>query len=1100
MTRAWFVVPLLVGLALAGCTPESSVSDGVVLEQVGPAFGDALQVGDRLVAWEGGGSARGGSVDHPFDLLWLAEDEAPKGPIDLVVIRDGRRVRVDAPVASWGLVARPPLPPAVAERYLQGMQSDDWDRLWIEAVERLEDDPAVQAWLEVRLAERLVDEGRVGESVRWFEAAATRARDAGDARAEVAVLDAAGEALFARDHLEGAIEAFGRALSVAGNLDGAVLMTASLTNDLGVARFRQGRLDEAEPLYRRAQGLWRQEAPGCRGEAVALNNLATVAQARGDIAAAEASFEQVLAVSEGLDPEGMGVAIALSNLGAMAYHRGDLATAQDRFTRSMEIRRALAPGSLRVATALNNLGLVAMERGDLVMAEAAHRDALAIRRSEAPRTLSVAQSLDNLGSVAWRSGHSALAAGYYREALVLREEIAPDSLEVARSAANLGLVAARVGDLEEAIRLEQRAFAIRTAVAPESLEVALGLTSLASLTADGGDLEEAERLHRDALAIRQRLAPGGLAEATSRYGLCVTLFSAGRLDEAAEQCRRAVEINQRLAPGSLQLASSRFQLGLIERRQGRLEAAREHFTATLEALESQERRLVIDGGGRRDLSERIRGWYQAAILTELELGQSEAAFALLERSRARQLRTMLASRDLVVEEVPEDLRQELRRVTAVADRARSELGDLDGRADAAMLGEPTDALRQALAERALLLERIRRRSPRAASLEGGDVAPVDALLAAVAPGTLILSYATGPEESVLFAALVGESGWDLRVVRGLPSETVLADRVARLRVLLRSPGAGPRTARALAAQSRTLFHDVLGGAVDLVAASERLLIVPDGPLRMVPFAALSLTDAAAETASLPSGAPLVQWRPLRTTASLALHASLPEPVTPGPLLAVADPDSGADRLPWARREVREVARSFAGRDHRVLVGRRAGEAALRQSIAGAGVVHVAGHATVDERFPLEARLILTPGGGHDGDLHAWEIIEGVRTEARLVTLSACETGIGVDAGSEGLIGLTRAFHFAGSPSVVASLWPVNDASTSALMARFYRRLAGGMAIDEALAAAQASMVTDPPTLDGGGWRRWFRRPTVVPKAGDSAHPYHWAGFQLSGRN
>jgi CHAT domain-containing protein/tetratricopeptide (TPR) repeat protein len=1100
MTRSLIAVWLLAGLTAAGCAPEPSVGDGVVLEQVGPAFSGALKPGDRLVGWEGRDSARGGSVNHPFDLVWLAENEAPTGPLALIAIRDGQRVYVDAPVASWGLVARPSLPPVIEGLYLRGSETEDWLGLWEDAASRLDDDPATRAWFEVRLAERLVAEGRVEESVPWFEAAAAGARDSGDGRAEVAVLDAAGEALFARDHLEAAVEAFGRALAVAETLEGAALMTASLTNDLGVARFRQGRMDEAEPLYRRAQALWRQEAPGCRGEAVALNNLATVAQARGDIAAAEASFEQVLAVSEGLDPEGMGVAIALSNLGAMAYHRGDLATAQERFTRSMEIRRAQAPGSLRVATALNNLGLVALERGDMVVAEAAHREALAIRRSEAPRTLSVAQSLDNLGSVAWRSGDTALAAGYYREALALREEIAPDSLEVARSAANLGLVAGRVGHLEEAIRLEQRAFAIRTAVAPESLEVALGLTSLASLTADSGDLEEAERLHRDALAIRRRLAPGGLAEATSRYGLCVTLFSAGRPDEAAEQCRRAVEINQRLAPGSLQLASSRFQLGLIERRQGRLEAAREHFTATLEALESQERRLVIDGGGRRDLSERIRGWYQAAILTELELGQPEAAFALLERSRARQLRTMLASRDLVVEEVPEDLRQELRRVTAVADRARSELGDLDGRADAAMLGEPTDALRQALAERALLLERIRRRSPTAATLEAGGVAPVDALLAAVAPGTLVLSYATGPEESVLFATLVGESGWDLKVIRGLPSESDLAERTARLRVLLRSPRAGPRSIQALAQQRQRLFEEVLGPVSELIAASTRLLIVADGPLRLVPFAALGLSESAATVAAMPPGTPLIGWRPLRTTVSLAVHASLPEVETLGPLVALADPETDGGRLPWARREVRDLARSLGGREHQLLVGGRAEEAVLRAAIGGAGVVHVAGHATVDERFPLEARLLLAPGGGHDGSLHAWEIIESVRTGARLVTLSACETGIGVEAGSEGLIGLTRAFHFAGAPSVVASLWPVNDASTSALMARFYGHLAEGLPIDESLAAAQASMVTDPPTLDGGGWRRWFRRPTPASGTEDPAHPYHWAGFQLSGRN
>ncbi|RPH55744.1 CHAT domain-containing protein, partial [bacterium] len=110
-------------------------------------------------------------------------------------------------------------------------------------------------------------------------------------------------------------------------------------------------------------------------------------------------------------------------------------------------------------------------------------------------------------------------------------------------------------------------------------------------------------------------------------------------------------------------------------------------------------------------------------------------------------------------------------------------------------------------------------------------------------------------------------------------------------------------------------------------------------------------------------------------------------------------------------------------------------------------------------------------------LQAWEIFERVRLDADLVTLSSCETGLGRDAAGEGLIGLTRAFQYAGARSILASLWSVSDRSTAELMQRFYALLRAGHPKDLALQAAQREMVR---------------------AGGASSHPYHWAAFELIG--
>ena len=145
------------------------------------------------------------------------------------------------------------------------------------------------------------------------------------------------------------------------------------------------------------------------------------------------------------------------------------------------------------------------------------------------------------------------------------------------------------------------------------------------------------------------------------------------------------------------------------------------------------------------------------------------------------------------------------------------------------------------------------------------------------------------------------------------------------------------------------------------------------------------------------------------------------------------------------------------------------------------IIHFATHAVINERFPLDSALVFTipehPKEGQDnGLLQAWEIFESMRIDADLVTLSACDSGLGKEMGGEGLIGLTRAFQYAGARSVLASLWRVEDKATAELMRRFYTYLKSGMTKDEALRHAQIDLIHSK----------------------DYSNPRDWAAFQLNG--
>jgi len=180
-------------------------------------------------------------------------------------------------------------------------------------------------------------------------------------------------------------------------------------------------------------------------------------------------------------------------------------------------------------------------------------------------------------------------------------------------------------------------------------------------------------------------------------------------------------------------------------------------------------------------------------------------------------------------------------------------------------------------------------------------------------------------------------------------------------------------------------------------------------------------------------------------------------------------------LPGSREEVDLIRRRFHGT---FLVGDAARESALKDAGKHYGMVHITTHTLIDERFPSLSKLVFSEKEeAEDGFLNVYELYN-TPLEAELVVLSACNTGIGTIVRGEGIASLARAFAYAGSPSLVMSLWPVQDRSSPALMGRFYDHIKAGMTKGEALRQAKLDF------LDRGD--DFF------------THPYYWASFVYSG--
>lgn len=1069
-TLLGFMLPALFAACLAGESPRSAAippaispavpntARGAVIQSLTPhsaASVAGLLPGDVILSWSS--AASHGDVGSPLDLLPLEIEEAPRHPVTLRGRRGGEERTWVLTSGDWGMETRPAGETASAAWILERQARDlaearKWpevDAAYAEAIEALEREAGPVAAANALRAWAMTFHSRSDWDAaieRYRQALALDRRTAPKNLSAAQTLLMLGQATAKKGDFDGAEALLQQAVAIQEELAPGSLELAGTLNKLGVLARWRGNLDAAEEYLTRAEGIRRKLAPGSVGHGLILINLGNVAQGRGDLTRSEIIQRQALALFEGIEPNGGAVMGCLQNLVSVLVERGDLSGADDLLRRMLDIQERRGASDWEAWSTLTSLGHLAMERGDLDQAEVYYRRALAIQeRKPLPDGRDIALSLGSLGELALLRSDFATARDYLR----------------------------RAQDIEE--KLE-----------PASLTSAEGLEGLARLEVmSGGDLAAAEDLLRRALAIFDQEAPESVEASVVLRNLGEVVGQRGRLEEALALRRRALDLQSRLAPGSREEATTLYSLGRAERQAGRNEEGIGDLCRAVDALDRQRVRLGGTLEEKTSFEATLGQYYQACLEGRIELGQPAEAFHVLERGRARSFLALLAQRDLLFSDLPPRLAAERRRVNAEYDRVQSELAPLKPGRDDAEIQRLTGELGDLRVRQEEISARIRQEAPHSAALQDPEPLDLAGARAALDPGTVLLEYAVGEERSWLF--VVEPSG--LSVFPVAAGAQALRKEVEGFRLLLKDPGSDQEKIRAAA---RRLYDLLIRPADAKVAGAQRLLVSPDGPLHTLAFAALRRGDRY-----------LVEWKPIHHVLSATVYSelvrsrrtagSLRELHEPGQesLAAFGDPvyrptgsgDQGAARprsalvrLPSSGREVKAIASLFPRA--RVYLGADATEERVKSLGPETRLVHFACHGLLDERFPLNSALALSipeakAEGRDNGLLQAWEIFESVRLDADLVTLSACDTALGREMGGEGLVGLTRAFQYAGARSVLASLWSIADASTARLMQSFYGNLRKGRSKDEALRAAQIERVRD-------------------------SHPFYWAAFQLTG--
>jgi CHAT domain-containing protein len=594
------------------------------------------------------------------------------------------------------------------------------------------------------------------------------------------------------------------------------------------------------------------------------------------------------------------------------------------------------------------------------------------------------------------------------------------------------------------------------------------------------------------------------------YHLGLACTQAGRLQEAERTVDEAQRVDERLHdPDDYFLLN---QMGSVKEQEGQLDEALARYAQAVDILERIGRKQRA-GNVQLSVREQTVAFYLDAVAVILKGQGGDAgakittqAFQYLERGKAQTLLELFNEANKPESERLRSLRHAL-----------SEQGPT-GVKECANL-EAAVAREEAAVSRASSAETSNARSPTA--LAGiASIADVQALLD---DRTVLLEYALGERVSGdEVAALWVITRRNARVVplsRGRRIEGLVKDY---LKTLV-APLTAPDEIRSHIRLGRRLYHLLIQPAADELKGRDHIVIVPAGALYNLPFEALvvpRITGGDRWKPSLPSTPYLARHYAVNYAPSasvLVFLAGRGRSVEAGtrlpqlPVLAFGDPlyssvpdpqavasnvrgtyermSHGFSRLPYSADEVQRIAALYGvapGSDAINLRERATKRHLQAMDLTRYRILHFATHAVVgDDVRWIQPTLVLSDAGGEDPFLTMSNIFE-LRLDADLVVLSACKTAEGKLYRGEGLVGLTSAFLYAGSRAVMASLWQVNDQSTSLFMEAFYKHLRDGATQAEALHRARIEIMDRTIQSRALGGEQSL------------AAPYYWAPFVLVG--
>jgi len=779
------------------------------------------------------------------------------------------------------------------------------------------------------------------------------------------------------------------------------------------------------------------------GRARALHTLAEMDLRNGDHEDAIEKLQRALGLYQELNGQGSNynfyVGGVYATLGKVYSETGDYTRALFYLNKALDIAK-VSYDQDTLASILNSIGFLYMEQEDYAQAKEHFDRSLKIYLTE-NNQVEASKLFLNLGVIEQREAHYAEALARFELSLQAAKAAQIADVQIA-AGEGVGVVLTAKKDFPRALEVLNESLALAKQTSNKTRQIEL-LWRTAETFYDMGNYLQAAAIAENAVALaRASHLPKLVYLATTTLGQ--SYGAQKKFDLAVKTLAQAVE----------QVEAMRDQVGGQElERQLFLETKVSSYNALIDVLVKQDKPLDA-----LLYAERAKG---RVLLDALRSGKADLtkAFTRAERENAQRL-----NRD--ISEINEQIRK--------AEMNRSASPDsLYSRLDAARL------------EYQSFQDAVFVNHP-ALNVRGGRTAIIDRSgINGLTRNSdsAYLEYIVSKERVYLFV-LTANKSTNVPELKSYPLTVTPAELVRKVDQFHdQLANVNPD----FSGNAHELYSLLVAPAAEQLKGVETLCIVPDGVLWNLPFQALMPANEHY----------LLEDHAIYYAPSLSVLREMSQRKRGVPnansLIAFGNPVIGKDEqrqvdlcpLPEAENEVVSIAKLPALKAKKVFIGREASERAFKALAPGFSVIHLATHGVLDNRNPLYSHLLLTKSEGdvqNDGLLEAREIM-GMRFNADLAVLSACETANGRIAPGEGVMGMSWAFFVAGTRSMLVSQWKVNSSSTSLLMVDFYQ---------------QSDLVQN--RRDGTNSSALRAAALKLMKDDRYRHPFFWAGFVLVGVN
>jgi CHAT domain-containing protein/tetratricopeptide (TPR) repeat protein/Tol biopolymer transport system component len=621
-------------------------------------------------------------------------------------------------------------------------------------------------------------------------------------------------------------------------------------------------------------------------------------------------------------------------------------------------------------------------------------------------------SLNTAGLIWWTLGDNRKAYDELKKAMTAAQTLKDRDDEIATTLNNTGMIYRETGQYQEALKAFDDALAIDTRL-KSRWAMAYDFRNKALTYLKMGDIESAIPLFEKAVSESHEIGDR-VNETKAMLGFGDAFFALGKHNEAKDIYEKTLKLSCEM---SLRESEWRalYGLGRAHLVYNDRNTAKKFLSQAVEVVENIRAEIKINQLKDSFVADKL-SVYETLVQLIADMGKVTESFEMAERSRARNFIDLLGNQRLSLSRATDQElynRQQLIKSRIAEHEAL--LAQSHDDAERNMYRETLRSLRNDLQD--VMLE-IQAENPQLASLVSVEPIKTDQLLGLLEPGIALLAYYVLPDE--IFCWVVQREG--IKLFRTHIGRDSLGQAILDFRRMIQN-------LEPLEEQSEQLFKYLIEPVMPALQYVRILGIIPHGSLHYLSYSVLSdrkhfLIDRF----------PLF-YLPGASVLNYTLSKRVQEKNVN--VLAIGNPDLGdaAFDLPFAEYEVDSVKWNFP--NITVMTRDKATESWVIRNIGKFGIIYMASHGEFDPVNPLFSAIKLAKDMDADGNLEAAEVF-GLKINADMVVLSACQTGLGKVTDGDDVIGLNRAFFYAGAHTIVSTLWRVSDLSTAILIKQFYR--------------------------------------------------------------